>query len=1456
MKHLFLFVFAALILSVCGIAAPVTPTALFVVGNTNLNSGDLAVRNRLQTLGYAVTVKSASSSTTGDAAGKNLIILSATVSSTDITNKFTTVAVPLINCESGLFDDLEMTATASTNYGTQNSLTQVKIITAAHPLAAGLPNGNVVVYGTSDGIMWGKPGSNAVKIATLTGDAQKISIFGYEAGAMMDGLAAPARRVGFFLKDDGAGFLTANGFLLFDAAIVWAANLSIQNAPPTVSITAPANGSTFLPGDDILISANAADTDGSVSLVKFFAGNNLLAADSLSPYAFLWEDVPAGNYSITAKAFDNENDSASAAINIAVELPNPAPSASITSPANGTAFFAPAEIIITADAADSNGSIVKVEFYSGNNLIGVDSTTAYSFTWTNVPGGNYALTAIATDNSGKSTTSSAINITVEDTSFVPAKNVLLVVGNTTLNAGDLAIKNRFETLNFIITVKADDAVIANDASGKNLVFISSTITSDDVDDEFTNVAVPVINCENGLFADLQMTGGSGNYGSQGSQKQITLTNSAHPLAAGLSAGNITLYPSNQTIPWGKPTANAVTVAIIVGNSTKAAIFGYETGAAMQGLNAPARRVGFFLHDNSATSLTTDGWKLFDAAVNWAANTTVVVPQNTLPTTSVTAPANNAAFVAPATISITANASDNDGVIAKVEFYEGNNLLATDFNAPYSFAWNNVAAGNYTLKTKAFDDDGASAFSSAITIAVNEPPNNDTSDLPFTVSIITPNENAFFLENSDIAITAEVEATGTSDAPYLKVTNTASSWKKLKMGYTSTTVYGSDYNVIAGGNNTLKLTLRDFTGGAQWNKIQFKPNASSKSPSSLQTYVDAAGGIGNEWKTISVPLSAFPGFDFTKVSYVEFPSCKGAAAFEIGIQKIEFTGGSAPFLWFGDTHTNNAHDGQGASGQLLGELITSSTQSVSISKVEFYKGNTLLGTDQTSPYSFNWNNVAAGNYTLTARAYQSNEFVVSTPVHISIEPAIDDTLKIIVTFSSAPSSVSVEKAPLKYNKDFAYSYTMDDGHMDGYRIAYRMFAGGLNEYDNITYPGMFYTDGCGNNIPFKAGLAWYSKNNIGQDLHRTRSTDNRITWTELTELHAAGWDVLNHSFTHSANDTDFSYDYQVNENVRYVDSLTGIEMTHFVVPAGDENYVNPAFNNGMIAVYDQSGSGFYDDIVQVDASLDLDDFKLKRQFIQNLTHNQSNVTDHIDEAASRSVNGNHYWYNDATHNMSTDFNGNLIYPTFKYYMQYVDNTFGKDGSDRMWMAPLQEVYEYLAVKQTTVLSSELNGNQLEIDLLLHNVPDELRRYALTLNIESNTDFNSVQVFGTSNYCFDGTGNDKLINLDWTATHPNTTFKTSSRQESSSATPATETFQMSVSPNPATDFVTVKFTNHAEVNVNLAVFDMLGKNILSSTEIMSAGNTQLAIDLSKQVSGCYFIKAWTEEGAEQIEKFVKR
>lgn len=58
----------------------------------------------------------------------------------------------------------------------------------------------------------------------------------------------------------------------------------------------------------------------------------------------------------------------------------------------------------------------------------------------------------------------------------------------------------------------------------------------------------------------------------------------------------------------------------------------------------------------------------------------------------------------------------------------------------------------------------------------------------------------------------------------------------------------------------------------------------------------------------------------------------------------------------------------------------------ISKVEFYNGNNLLSTISAAPYSFNWSNVAAGTYTITAKAYANNNSATSLPVTLTVSPS--------------------------------------------------------------------------------------------------------------------------------------------------------------------------------------------------------------------------------------------------------------------------------------------------------------------------------------------------------------------------------------------------------------------------------------------------------------------------------------
>ena len=96
----------------------------------------------------------------------------------------------------------------------------------------------------------------------------------------------------------------------------------------------------------------------------------------------------------------------------------------------------------------------------------------------------------------------------------------------------------------------------------------------------------------------------------------------------------------------------------------------------------------------------------------------------------TNPANNAQFTAPATVNLAATASDADGSVVKVEFFNGSTKLGESTNAPYQYTWSNVAADSYALTAKATDNQGATKTSATVNIQVNAPtpPPNPGADL--------------------------------------------------------------------------------------------------------------------------------------------------------------------------------------------------------------------------------------------------------------------------------------------------------------------------------------------------------------------------------------------------------------------------------------------------------------------------------------------------------------------------------------------------------------------------------------------------------------------------------------------------------------------------------------------------------------------------------------------------------
>lgn len=541
----------------------------------------------------------------------------------------------------------------------------------------------------------------------------------------------------------------------------------------------------------------------------------------------------------------------------------------------------------------------------------------------------------------------------------------------------------------------------------------------------------------------------------------------------------------------------------------------------------------------------------------------------------------------------------------------------------------------------------------------------------------------------------------------------------------------------------------------------------------------------------------------------------------------------------------------------------------ITRVEFFDGDVKIAEVTEAPYIYEWDNVSPGNHYVRAIMSNGDKADTSDLINIMVLPE-PYFLEVTVTFDSIPSSVSVEKAPLKYNKDFAYSFTLDDGLLDAYTVAYPFLNGGLVAGNGINYAGLYYTDGCGNDLPFKAGLAISSVNSFDIDLHYPPN-GSYLTWEQLDELYNADWGIFNHSYAHKSRGwtsgvlnpplPDSVYVAEIVENQSYVNAQTAdnINMTHFVVPGGDDAYYTPAFNNGMKAVYNQhwtlpgNGTGLL-----IDGAVTLDNFLLNRH---SLSDNSATIADKIDAVAAASTNGTHYWWNDFTHSVgsfSGPVGGGLQFSTFESYMNHIANQYGKNGADNIWMAPLQEVHEYIASSQAAIVHTQLDSNQLIITVDATNVPLDLLRYALSLTIDADVSFSDVQVVGTSSFTFNGTDSTKLINLEWAGS------PSSAKNENTNQTPQTLSFpfplknELHIYPNPANKVVHIDLGNITGQTAHIQLFTQTGKRCAIQTVDMVKGQSILNFNLSQYdiMPGLYFLEVLVDGKRLKREKLVIR
>jgi len=362
-----------------------------------------------------------------------------------------------------------------------------------------------------------------------------------------------------------------------------------------------------------------------------------------------------------------------------------------------------------------------------------------------------------------------------------------------------------------------------------------------------------------------------------------------------------------------------------------------------------------------------------------------------------------------------------------------------------------------------------------------------------------------------------------------------------------------------------------------------------------------------------------------------------------------------------------------------------------------------------------------------------------------QDSIEISLEIQIRSNSA--SAQFRKADLKYNKEFAYSFILDDGLVSAYKVALPLFQGGLisppytDEWlsdqggNGSISKGLFYSDGCGHRIPFRASIA-INAHKIEND---TLAHRGFLSWNEVRTLYHSGWGIMNHGFDHKTQKgSDFKKEIQLNQEA--IQAQLGIETHYFIVPGGEgewnyqNQYTNLAFEQGFTAVGGNTGEA----ILNISPPFKPEQFVYSRFFLNDkkgkikpLKNSKKSTLIH---AFTHGVGNQNLWGISCT------------FPQFSQYMVSLESHFGIKGKDNIWMAPTEEIVDYIRIRDHYKMEYKRKDSTLSLILKIPLNLMNQRFRSISLRVIHAKGFRIIGYKGCKNITFNSSSKG-LINLDF-------------------------------------------------------------------------------------------------------------
>ena len=664
-----------------------------------------------------------------------------------------------------------------------------------------------------------------------------------------------------------------------------------------------------------------------------------------------------------------------------------APYVSMYSPTNGASFLAPANLTLYAAAAANTSAVQTVQFFAGTTSLGVVTNTAgapstngtsgslYAVAWPNVGSGSYELRAVATDVTGLSATSSVVKITVTNAPTPHPSVSLRSPTNYAKYAAPASLTIYARAVESGGTVQTVEFFAGSNSLG--VVPVSSQVVVSNLGTELF-FPLPWANVPAGSYALKAIATDANGLTATSSVVAITVTN------VPVYRPSVYIYSPANGAKYAAPASLTIYARASEQNGTVQTVefFAGDTSLGVAGSSVVVSNLSsepLFPLPWANVSAGTYALKAIATANNGLTATSSVV---TITVTNVPAyrpvvyiysPTNGTKLLAPASLTISARAADQNGTVQSVEFFAGDTSLGVvgspvvvsniSTEPVFSLPWANVPAGIYALKAIATAGNGLTATSSVVTLTVytNPPPPN----VPFTISFWYPTNGQNFTAPASIGLRARV---------------TDSNVVRTVAFFTGDTLIGTT-------TNTSGVLLTNDTISNPFYLLWTSVPAGSYALTAVAT--DSSGATASS-ALVNITVAARPP-ETNRPPSVRITSPPNAATFRTPVNipiyayAYDSTGFVAAVEFLAGTNS------LGFGGPLLSETNGTATSS------------------RSNYFFLVWSNAPLGSYALTAKATDNEgAFAVSSPVNISVlaptPPATNHTAPVVMISAIDPVAI--------------------------------------------------------------------------------------------------------------------------------------------------------------------------------------------------------------------------------------------------------------------------------------------------------------------------------------------------------------------------------------------------------------------------------------------------------------------